>query len=53
MTPIPVGPFEDAAERDAALGAAVLHVTFKVTGAWPPIDAVVSSVRALTEQVAR
>jgi hypothetical protein len=50
MVPVPTGPFEGNAERDAALGAALLRATFEVTGQWPPIGAVLRSVRELTDQ---
>jgi hypothetical protein len=53
LVPIQNGPFEGDADRNAALGAALLRATFEVTGQWPPIGAVLRSVRELTDQGTR
>jgi hypothetical protein len=48
MTPIPKPPFIDQADRDASLGAALVHVTHTVTGEWPMPEAVKAAVELLT-----
>lgn len=50
MTPIPKPPFIDQADRDASLGAALLHVTHTVTGMWPSPDAVHRAIELLTHR---
>jgi hypothetical protein len=47
MKMIPKPPFRDDSDRDAALGAALAHVTHTVTGRWPRAAAVTDAVRNL------
>jgi hypothetical protein len=48
---IPTGPFKDDADRDSALGAALLLVTYRVTGSWPNATGLMAALKALTEEV--
>lgn len=50
MTPIPKPPFTDDADRDASLGAALVHVTHTVTGRWPMPAAVKAAVALLVTE---
>lgn len=49
MTPIPRPPFRDDTDRDASLGAALVHVAHTVTGRWPSLAAVAEAVRLLVQ----
>lgn len=50
MIPIPVPPFRDDADRDAALAASVAVVASQVLGEWPDPARLRSAVDALRDQ---
>lgn len=50
--PIPAGPFRDEQDRDAALGVALVHVTYIILGRWPAADALKTAVDALVNDAA-